>query len=392
MANDGGVATAGGTAVARTPDAAALERWPVLPCPPRPLGRDVALDLLRGLAMLILVVNHAGLRSWASVVTGGLLSAAEVLVPVSGVAVGMVFGGRWQRQGGRVVTRMLWARARTLYVASVATVTLVGLVTLAAPGATAALTTSRGGRALYAVDGPSDALLAVLTLQAGPWQTCILAFFVATLIVTPALLWALRRGAWLPLLLASVATYLAGRRLGADVLPSQSEGPFPLLVWQVLFVPALVAGYHRPRVAAALARRRRAVVATVAAAAVTAAALRLGLAPEAVRQWRAAHFDKATLDPLRVLVMLAMALGVYVLLRRHTGRAERLLGPVLLPLGRCSFYVFIVHVPLCALLAAVPAGDGGAVELARNTAVTVAGVGAIVVLVRRQVLFRWIPR
>ncbi|WP_372789840.1 OpgC domain-containing protein, partial [Paraconexibacter sp.] len=236
MQRDAGVLSDRGRvpATARTPGVAELEQWPVLPCPPRPAGRDVALDLLRGLAMIVLVVNHAQLSSWLGVATSTLVSAAEVLVPVSGVAVGMVFGRRWVVNGARATTLQLWRRARTLYFASVTVGALVGLATFLPVLAVDAASVSNGGRELYAFDGALRTVLAVLTLEAGPWQINVLGLFVVTLLIAPALLWALHRGWWAGLLVLSAALYLLGRALDVDVLPTQSEGPFPVLVWQVL--------------------------------------------------------------------------------------------------------------------------------------------------------------
>src|SRR5688572_20476951 len=94
--------------------------------------RDLALDLLRGLAIVILVVNHIHLESALGHVTTAVLSAAEVLVAVSGVVAGLVFGNRWRTLGPRATTRMLLARARKLYVATVFVIVLVGLL-VAAP-------------------------------------------------------------------------------------------------------------------------------------------------------------------------------------------------------------------------------------------------------------------
>ena len=47
------------------------------------------------------------------------------------------------------------------------------------------------------------------------------------------------------LLLASWGLFAIGRATGADVLPSQSEDPFPLLVWQLLFVHGAALAWHR---------------------------------------------------------------------------------------------------------------------------------------------------
>jgi len=377
---------------APSPGVRELEHWPVLRSGESAPGRDVALDLLRGLAMVILVVNHAQLPAWLAVATSSVLSAAEVLVPVSGVAVGMVYRRRWEHDGPRAVTAQLLRRARKLYLASVVVIALVGLATLVPGLATDAVTVSRGGRQLYDFDGPIGLALSIVTLEAGPWQFNILGFFVVALAIAPGILWLLHRGRWAPVLAASVAVYAVGRLVDVDVLPAQSEGPFPILVWQVLFVPGMVVGFHRHRVRAAVGQARAYLGALTAVAAVAAACLQVGLAPAAVLEWQAAHFDKATLDPARILVMTSLTLAIYLAMRRHARHVERLLGWLLLPLGRNSFYVFIVHVPLCIVIASVPVLTGAGLGMAGNSAVLVACVGVLVLLTRNEILFRWIPR
>jgi hypothetical protein len=359
-------------------------------------SRDVALDLLRGLAMVILVVNHMRLPSLLDSATGALLSAAEVLVPVSGVVVGMVFGRRWVERGARATTLMLLRRARKLYVASIAVVALVGLVRLAPGVTTDPLTVlrSRGGLDLYAFDGPLETLLAVLTLKAGPWQFNILGFFVVSLALAPLLLHALARGRWRRLLAGSLALYAIGRGWQADVLPAQSERPFPILVWQVLFVPGMIVGWHRAQIAAALRPHARLATRAVVGLALAAATLRLaGPLVPGWSAWEAAHFDKSTLDLLRILAMASLAGAFYVGVRRHARLAERVLAPVLLPLGRNSFYVFVVHVFLVLVLVNIPAvSDGDGLGLVGNSVLQVCLVGLLVLMVRRRFLFRWIPR
>ena len=368
--------------------------WPVRAPKPRAPTRDVALDLLRGLAMLILVVNHLGLDAWLSDATGAVLSAAETLVPISGVAVGMVFGRRWIQNGAEAVTRQLWARAQKIYVAAAVLGALVGLAQLVPGLVTEVATETRSGLPLYEFDGPLRTVLAVVVLEAGPWQTCILAFFVVTLLLAPVGLWALRAGHAWPLVGVSVGVYVLGRALDVDVLPTQSERPFGLLVWQVLFFPALAIGFHRERIAEALRPVRRPLGAVAVVVAVAAVALQLDLAPAGVLEWQAAHFDKAGLDPLRIIVMMSIAGGVYALLRRAGTRGERALGWLLLPLGRNSFYVFLVHVPLSVALATAltaagaPEGFGPLI----NSLLLAGMVGVLVLMVRREVMFRWIPR
>ena len=365
-------------------------------------ARDVALDLLRGLAMVVLVVNHVHLDSALERGTEPFLSAAEALIAVSGVVAGMVFGRRWVTRGARATSVALLLRARQLYVASVVVVALVGVLTLVPGLATEALTVAprTTGPDLYAFDGPWRTLLAVVTLEAGPWQFNILGFFVAILALTPAVLWALDRGWWAGVLATSWALFAVGKATGVEVLPSQSEGPFPLLIWQVLFVHGAVLGWHRERVAALLRRRgvRAVVVGTIVAAAALAAYVRLhelglspfGRSPADWRAWDREHFHKPTLDAARLLSMVAFTAAAYLVLRRWAPLAERTAGRVLLPLGRTSFYVFIVHVFVCLAVATLLPGDG--LGLWGNTAVQLGCLAALVALVRHEVLFRWIPR
>jgi hypothetical protein len=391
-----------------TPPAVAPPRPPAAPVPPAPATipaappRDIALDLLRGLAMVVLVVNHVHLDSALERVTEPFLSAAEALIAVSGVVTGMVFGRRWLTRGARATSLALLRRARKLYLASVVVVALVGLLTLVPGPATEALTVAprTTGPDLYAFEGPWRTLLAVVTLEAGPWQFNIMAFFVAVLTLTPAILWALQRGWWIGVLGASWALFALGRITGLEVLPSQSEGPFPLLIWQVLFVHGVVLGRHRDRVAALLRRRgvRPAVVATIVLAAGLAAYVRLhelgfspfGMAPAGWRAWDREHFHKPTLDAARLLSMVAFTAAAYLVLRRFGAVAERTAGRVLLPLGRAAFYVFVVHVFVCLALATLLPGAGPGP--AASTAVQLGALAAIVLLVRHEVLFRWIPR
>lgn len=361
-------------------------------------SRDVPLDLLRGLAMVILVVNHTRLESVLTMSVTATLSAAEVLVALSGVVVGMVFGRRW-RIDRWATTVLLLRRARKLHLASVAVVASV-LFLGAVPGlATDALTLLPDTAPpvdLYAFDGPWRTALAIVTLEAGPWQFDVLGLFVASLVVTPALLWMLARGWWLPLLVVSWALYSAGRAWQPEVLPFLSERVFPFLVWQVLYVHGLALGWHREALEPRLRRVPWAAVVALLVLALCAAAVRVvgPLLPESAgwEAWRGEHFNKRLLDPLRLVAMTSMALAAYLTLRRYATLAERCLGPLLLPLGRHSFYVFIMQVFTGLALASSPflMRDGGH-GLLVNAAVQAGVVLLLCTMVRRRFLFRWIP-
>lgn len=391
------------------PLVAPRRRVPPLPAPARPVPasaaagpqRDVTLDLLRGLAMFVLVVNHTHLESALGWLTEPFLSAAETLVVVSGVVVGMVFGRRWRIHGGRATAIGLLRRSLQLYRVSVCVVAAVAVLASAPGLATEVLTIPpRGGEDLYAFDGTARLLVAILTLEAGPWQFNVLGFFVAAMALAPALLWALARGWWPAVLVTSWTAFAIGRETTAAVLPFQSEDPFPVLIWQLLFVHGVVAGRYREVLTRAVRRRRRAVVGTVLGLAAAAAYVRLhelglspfGVSPEEWRRWDREHFSKADLDAARLVSMLAFAAVAYLLLSRLPSPVGRLVEPALLALGRNSFYVFTVHVFVCLALAGIPALAGGGLGLVGNAVVQLAAVALVVVMVRRRVLFGVIPR
>ena len=67
--------------------------------------RDLRLDLLRGFAVFAMVVDHFGGSSWLYFITGGntfFVSAAEAFVFLSGLVVGMIYGGSALKEGLRV--------------------------------------------------------------------------------------------------------------------------------------------------------------------------------------------------------------------------------------------------------------------------------------------------
>jgi hypothetical protein len=89
---------------------------------------------------------------------------------------------------------------------------------------------------------------------------------------------------------------------------------------------------------------------------------------------------------------MTMTAGLYVVFRRYRATLGQALGPLLLPLGQNSFYVFIVHVFLCLAIASVPLLGGGGLGLIGNSIVELAGLAVLWAMVRQRFLFRWIPR
>ena len=387
-------------------------------------SRDARVDLMRGVAILFVVVNHVGMTSFFQLLTQetiGFVSGAELFVLLSGLVLGMVYGPKAQDNIG-LVAQKTGRRAGKLYVTALAVVVLVFLLSLIPAFNSGVLTTftdqgtggagrSGAGRTYDLYTGMQGLLQfpvsgavipAVLLLQFGPWQFNVMGLYVIMLLVSPLILLALARGKVLWVLAATTALYVAGTVFRFRLLPSQFEDSFPLLVWQVLFVLGLVGGYYRRTIVAWLSGHRW--VVGVCAAITVAFALmswanpylanefdvRLALTSDA--SYRAVYdrfFGRTYLEPGRLLNVLTLLVTAYALLTAYWKPIERAVGWLLIPLGQATLYVFIMHVVLIAVVANIPALQQGNIWL--NTAAYAVIVALLWVMVRTRFLFRIIP-
>jgi hypothetical protein len=226
---------------------------------------------------------------------------------------------------------------------------------------------------------PAQVLPAIVLLQFGPWQFNVMGLYVVLLLASPLILAALNRGKALWVLAATLGLYAVGAATRFRLLPSQFEDSFPLLVWQVLFVLGLVAGFHRHRIVAWLSARHWVVVASTVLAFVFAFLswctpylangfdVRLAIIPDAAyRAIYDALFARTYLDPGRLLNVLVLVVAAYAFLSAYWKPVERALGWFLIPLGQATLYVFILHVVLIAVIANIPALQQGQILI--NTA------------------------
>lgn len=389
-----------------------------------PSSRDSRVDLLRGMAIVFVVVNHLGMASLFQLLTQeavGFVSGAELFVLFSGLVVGMVYGPKAKEDFGQVVD-LTSRRAGKLYVTALAVLVGVFLLSLLPFFNTEALTTfvdqgtggaghTGAGRtydlyagmsSLFQFPVPPQVLPAIVLLQFGPWQFNVMGLYVVLLLVSPLILAALNRGKAAWVLLVTLAVYAVGNVTRFRILPSQFEDSFPLLVWQVLFVVGMVAGYHRRGIVAWLTRHIWVVVAcTVAAFALAFLSwgnpylsnnydVRLALIPDAAyRAMYDALLGRTYLAPGRLLNVLVLVVAAYAFLSAYWKPVQRGLGWFLIPLGRATLYVFIMHVVLIAVVANIPALQQQSIAL--NTAAYAVVLGLLWVMVRTRFLFRIIP-
>jgi hypothetical protein len=362
------------------------------PHAPGPVARDWRIDVLRGMAIVFVVVNHLRLTSPLGHATSGsigFVSGAELFVILSGFVLGMVHHRRVQMAGWLSSAQQLLRRAWTLYVASVVAAVLV-LVLSWVPGvqAEAAMFNPfrRGTPDLYANSGVADLVFGILTLRYGPWQINILGLYVVLLLFTPLLTAILRRsGGWACLLGASVAVWVAFSVGIGGRLFTQGDDSFPVLAWQMLFVIGLVAGWHRARIAAAA----RTSAGRVGAGLFVVAACGFSVYRRLVAD-DAPGFDRETLEIGRVVNVVVVVPALYVALGaiRWMQRPARW---ALEDLGRSTLYVFLVHLFLAIGVATLL---GGSVDASAPVAfaLQVGVLAAVWLMVRHRVLFSVIPR
>ncbi|MDR7159428.1 OpgC domain-containing protein [Arthrobacter sp. BE255] len=389
-----------------------------------PTKRDSRIDFLRGLAIVFVVVNHLGMTSLFQLLTQeavGFVSGAELFVLFSGLVVGMVYGPRVKDDFGKVVD-LTSRRAGKLYLTALAVLVGVFVMSLLPFFQTDALTTyvdqGTGGAGHNAVGRtydlyagmetllqfpvPAQLLPAIVLLQFGPWQFNVMGLYVVLLLASPLILAALNRGKAVWVLAATLGLYAVGAATRFRLLPSQFEDSFPLLVWQVLFVIGLVAGFHRHRITAWLSAHAWVVAAcTVLAVAFTFLSwcnpylansfdLRLAVIPDTVyRTMYDAFFGRTYLDPGRLLNVLVLVVAAYAFLTAYWKPVERALGWFLIPLGQATLYVFILHVVLIAVIANIPLLRQG--DILINTAAYAVVLGLLWLMVKKRVLFGIIP-
>jgi enterochelin esterase-like enzyme len=326
-----------------------------------PMGRrDLRIDFLRGFCALAMIVDHVGGPSWLYALTGGnrfFTSAAEGFVFISGLVVGLVYRGLIETEGLGPALRRVLERAAQLYLVAVGlTLTFLPLSEMLG------LPWSQG----VDLSDPAALVVGILTLHRTYYVVDIPLLYALLLAVTPLALVLLSQG-YTALLLGLSWTLWAAYQF----FPDQADVPWPIAgnyafhfsAWQVLFVTAMVLGYHHHRISAAVRwiPRWPALLLSGVAFAVLVEVYRRG---EAI--WRllpvqdpstldateilVALFGKGDLRPGRLLASAVVFVFLYLLVDRLWQPFNRVLGWLFIPLGQKALYAYSLHVVFVALI------------------------------------------
>ncbi|MCL8483375.1 MULTISPECIES: OpgC domain-containing protein [Bradyrhizobium] len=303
-------------------------------------GRDVRLDLFRGLANWAIFLDHIpnNAVAWITMKHYGFSDAADLFVFVSGYTVAYVYSRTMAAKGFLVAAIGILARAWQIYVAHILLFVfyVVAIGYLAQRYGHAHLLDEFNIRRLIA--DPIEFLKHGLLLEFKPLNMDVLPLYIALMATFPPVLWLLVRSPNLTLA-ASCATYVAALARGWN-LPSYPEGVwyFNPFAWQFLFVIGAWVALDRTDAVGRLVRSRAALWAAavfLALALVVVLTTRLGLAAAmpAVLVDVFIPNDKTNLAPYRILHFLALALVVARFVPRD---ATALRSPLLRPASLCG--------------------------------------------------------
>ncbi|WP_375451251.1 OpgC family protein [uncultured Devosia sp.] len=210
-----------------------------------PAQRDARLDMFRGLALVMIFVNHVPGTIYENFTSRnfGFSDAAEAFVFMSGLAAGLAYSPRFRTGSLWLATTRVWARARQLYFVHLA-ITFLSLAIFATAalwfGQHEVLTRNNIPR-LFVEPLATLIGLPLMTHQLGYLN--ILPLYIILLLATPLLLYVgLKRP--VPVLGASVALWaVAGQfRLNLPNYPNAGGWFFNPLSWQLLFITGLLCG------------------------------------------------------------------------------------------------------------------------------------------------------
>jgi hypothetical protein len=315
-------------------------------------GRDLRLDLFRGLALWLIFLDHipSNVVSWITIRNYGFSDATEIFVFISGYTAAFVYGRAMRERGFLVASARVLRRVWQIYVAHI----FLFVIYMAE----IAYVSARFSNPLYKeemgifdfLNHPDVTLVEALLLKFKPVNMDVLPLYILLLAGFPPLLWLLQRRASLALA-ASTAIYALNWSIDLN-LPAYPSGDwvFNPFAWQLLFVCGAwcaLGGAERLR------RVIGSPVVVVLAALYLLFAMMVALTwwvpglaplvPKRLAEWMY-PIDKANLDMLRFWHFVALAvLVVRFLPRDWPGLKSRLFEPLIL-CGQHSLEIFCLGV------------------------------------------------
>jgi hypothetical protein len=362
--------------------------------------RDLRLDILRGFAVLVMVVDHLGGASWLYLITGNnsfFTSGAEAFVLISGMVVGIVYGGIAIREGLRSANLKALQRAWTLY-----RLTIIMTLAFAAISDFFHLPWAKD----VTIGDPVTFVINVILFRQTYYLADIPLMYTLLMAFAPLGLWLLyrRRTAWL--LIGSFLLWAGYQYVNAEqimILPIVGNTIFHPAAWQLLFFWAMAFGYHRKELLRRFSTFPRWsyflfsillflwLLNLYSTESKVLARLYPGINIQSIV---ATLFNKSAVAPGRVLATVVVFQFAYLFLTFFWRPIWSVVGWFFLPLGQNSLYSYTMHVVilggfyLVLPYLPVPVQELGTL----NTAIQLGVLFLLWWLIRRQFAFDIVPR
>src|SRR5258708_431471 len=222
---------------------ASIVQAPMIQAPAVPVaalvpGRDLRLDLFRGLALWLIFLDHVpnNIVAWFTIRNYGFSDATEIFIFISGYTAAFVYGRAMVERGFIVAGARILKRAWQIYVAQV----FPFAIYIAAIGYVASSFENplyvEEMNALDFLKTPDITIIQALLLKFKPANMDVLPLYIVLLVMFPLALWLLIRNASLALTI-SVVLYVLTWEFGWN-FESYPSGHwfFNPLAWQLLFV------------------------------------------------------------------------------------------------------------------------------------------------------------
>ncbi len=217
---------------------ASMVRAPAVQAPSLATGRDLRLDLFRGLALWLIFLDHVpnNIVAWFTIRNYGFSDATEIFIFISGYTAAFVYGRAMMDRGFIVAAARIWKRAWQIYVAHVFLFAIyIAEISYVAQSFENPLYVEEMN-ALDFLKTPDITIIQALLLKFKPANMDVLPLYIVLLMMFPLVLWLLIRNASLALA-ASVALYVATWEFDWNI-ESYPSGHwyFNPFAWQLLFV------------------------------------------------------------------------------------------------------------------------------------------------------------
>ncbi len=201
-------------------------------------GRDLRLDLFRGIALWLIFLDHipSNVVSWVTIRNYGFSDATEIFIFISGYTAAFVYGKAMRDRGLLIAGARILRRAWQIYIAHIF---LFAIYMAEISYVATSFENPLYGEEMGILDflkSPDQTIVQALLLKFKPVNMDVLPLYIVLLLVFPAALWLLQRSPTLTLC-GSAVIYVLAWKFGWN-LPAYPEGVwyFNPFAWQLLFV------------------------------------------------------------------------------------------------------------------------------------------------------------